>query len=80
MFNLLILAFNLGILFGELLSLLGKLFIGLLQFLLLGLKFNRELLRLLQQPFRLHRRFDTVQHNADAGGELLEECKVRRGE
>jgi hypothetical protein len=36
-----------------------------------------ELLRLHQQTLGLHRRLDAVEHDADAGGELLEEGKVR---
>ena len=78
--DFLVLAFDFNVLFGELLRLLRQLLVGLLQFFLLGLQFGRELLRLLEQAFGLHRGFNTVQHDADAGCELLEECQVRSGE
>ena len=58
----------------------AELLVGLLQLLLLRLQFAGELLRLLEQPFGLHRRLDAVQHDADAGGQLLEEREVRRRE
>ena len=64
--DFLILAFDLDVLLGELLRLLRELLVGLLQFLLLRLQLAGELLRLLEQPFRLHRRLDAVQHDADA--------------
>ena len=54
----------------------AELLVGLLQLLLLRLQLGGELLRLLQQALGLHRRLDAVEHDADAGGELLEE---RRG-
>src|SRR5215472_13278957 len=38
----------------------------LLQFSLLSLQFGRQLLRLFQQAFGLHRCLDTVQYDADA--------------
>src|ERR1044071_7080542 len=47
----------------ELTRLGAELFVRLLQFLLLRLQFDRELLRLLQQTFRTHRRLDRVQHD-----------------
>src|SRR6266702_86910 len=78
--NLLVLAFDLRILFGQLLGLLRELFVGLLQLLLLRLELNGELLRLLQHAFRLHGRFNTVQHDSNAGGQLLEEGEMRGGE
>ena len=78
--DFLVLALHLDVLFGELLRLLLQLLVGLLQLALLGLQFGRELLRLLQQAFGLHRRFDRVQHDADAGGELLEERHLQIGE
>ena len=46
-----------GPLFGELLRLLLKLLVGLLQLLLLRLQFSGELLRLLQQAFGLQKQF-----------------------
>ena len=76
--DLLVLAFHLGVLFGELLRLLPQLLVRLLQLLLLRLQFGRQLLRLLQQPFGLHRRFNRVQHDTDRGRQLLKECKMRR--
>ena len=78
--DFLVLAFHFDVLFGQLLRFLRQLLVGLLQFFLLRLQFGGQLLRLLQQAFRLHRGFNTVQHDADAGGELLQECQVRRGE
>ena len=78
--DLLVLAFDFGVLLGELLRLLRKLLVGLLQFLLLRLQLDGELLRLLQQAFGLHRGFDAVEHDADAGGELIEEGQVRGSE
>ena len=51
-------------------------FVGLLQLLLLGLQFGGQLLRLLQQTFGAHRRFDGVEHDADAFGELRQERQV----
>ena len=78
--DFLVLAFHFDVAFGELLRLLLELLVGLLQFLLLGLQFAGELLRLLQQAFGLHRRLDRVEHDADAVGELLEEGHLRRRE
>ncbi len=78
--DLLILAFDFGVLFRELLRLLGELLVRLLQFFLLGLELDGELLRLLEQAFGLHGGFDTVEHDADAGRELLEEGEVGGGE
>ena len=46
---------------------------------MLGLQLAGELLRLLEQPFRLHRRFDAIEHDADVGGELLKEGGLQRG-
>ena len=71
--DLLVLALDLDVLLGELLRLLLELLVGLLQLALLGLQLGGELLRLLQQALGLHRRLDAVEHDADAGGELLEE-------
>ena len=78
--DLLVLALHLDVLLGELLRLLLELFVGLLQLALLRLQFGGELLRLLQQALGLHRRLDRVQHDADAGGELLEERDLQIGE
>ena len=77
LFDFLVLSFHLDVAFGKLLGLLFELFVGLLQFLLLGLQFAGELLRLLQQAFGLHRGLDRVEHDADAVGELLEEGHLR---
>ena len=54
-----------------------QLLVRLLQLALLSLKFRRQLLRLLQQRFGLHRRLDTVQHDTDARRQLLEKREVR---
>ncbi len=75
--DFLVLAFDFHVLLGELLRLLRQLFVGLLQFLLLRLQLDGQLLRLLQQAFRLHGGLDTVEHDADAGGQLLEERQMR---
>ena len=74
------LRFDFDVTFGELLRLLLQLFVGLLQFALLCLQFASELLRLFEQAFRLHRGFDRVKHDADAGRQLLEERRLQRGE
>src|SRR6266404_6245903 len=47
---------------------------------LLCLQLSGELLGLLQQTFGLHGGFDTVEHDADAVGELFEEGHLRRRE
>ena len=65
--DFLVLALHLDVALGELLRLLLELLVGLLQLALLRLQFAGELLRLLQQAFGLHRRFDRVEHDADAG-------------
>ena len=64
--DFLILAFHLDVAFGKLLRFLLELLVGLLQLGLLRLQFAGELLRLLEQAFGLHRRFDRVEHDADA--------------
>ena len=78
--DFLVLALDLDVALGELLRLLLELLVGLLQLALLGLQFGGELLRLLQQALGLHRRLDAVQHDADAGGQLLEERHLQVGE
>ena len=64
--DFLVLALHLDVALGELLRLVLELLVGLLQLLLLRLQLGGQLLRLLEQTFRLHRRFDTVEHDADA--------------
>ena len=64
--DFLVLALHFDVAFGELLGLLLELLVGLLQFLLLGLQFAGELLRLLEQALGLHRGLDRVEHDADA--------------
>ena len=64
--DFLVLALDFDVLLGELLRLLLELLVGLLQLPLLRLQLAGELLRLLQQAFGLHRRFDRVEHDADA--------------
>ena len=78
--DLLVLAFDFHVLLGELLGFLRQLLVGLLQLLLLGLQLGGELLRLLQQRLGLHGGFNAVEHDADAGGELIEEGQMRGGE
>ena len=75
--DLLVLAFHLDVALGELLCLLLELVVGLLQFALLGLQFACELLRLFEQAFGLHRRFDRIENDADGVGELLQEGHLR---
>ena len=76
--DFLVLALDLDVALGELLRLLLELLVGLLQLALLRLQLAGELLRLLEQAFGLHRRLDAVEHDADAGGELLEEGHLQR--
>ena len=71
--DLLVLALDFGVLLGEQPRLGGELLVGLLQLVLLRLQLGRELLRLRQQALGAHRRFDGIEHHADAAGELLEE-------
>src|SRR5205085_2336814 len=78
--DFLVLRLDFDVALGELLRLLLELFVGLLQFALLALQFGGELLRLLQQALGLHRRFDTVQHDTDAGGQLFEKRDLQTGE
>ena len=68
-----VLALDLGVLLGEQLGLCAQLFVGLLEFALAGLQLDGELLRLREQALGAHRRFDGVEHDADALRELLEE-------
>ena len=63
--DFLVLALDFDVTFGELLRLLLKLLVGLLAVLLLRLQFACQLLRLLEQAFGLHRRFDRIEHDAD---------------
>ena len=78
--DFLVLRLDFDVALGELLRLLLELLVGLLQFALLALQFGGELLRLLQQALGLHRRFDTVQHDTDAGGQLFEKRDLQTGE
>ena len=71
--DLLVLAFDLGVLLGEQLRLLRQLLVGLLQLVLLRLQFGGELLRLLEQAFGRIVASMRVEHDADAAGQLLEE-------
>src|SRR5947209_5195960 len=65
---------------GELLRFLLELLVGLLQLSLLRLQVRAQLLRLLEQPFRLHRCLDAVDHDTDIGHELIEEHHLQCGE
>ena len=78
--DFLVLSFHFNVAFGQLLGFLLKLFVGLLQFLLLRLQFSGKLLGLLQKAFRLHCRFDAVEHDADAVRELFEKGHLRSRE
>jgi hypothetical protein len=78
--DLLVLALDLEVALGELGGLLLELLVGLLQLALLGLQLAGELLRLFEQALGLHGGFDRVQHDADRGGELLEEGGLQLGE
>ena len=80
LFDLLVLPFDFDVAFFELLRLLLELVVGLLQLALLGLQFGGQLLRLGQETLGLHRRLDAVQHDADAGGQLIEERGLQVGE
>jgi hypothetical protein len=76
--DLLVLALDLGVLLGQLLRLERQLLVGLLQLALLRLQLAGELLRLLAAaPSVRIVAFDAVQHDADAGRELLQERQVR---
>ena len=61
-----VLAFHLGVLLGEQSGLGPQFLVGLLQLTLAGLKLGRQLLRLRQQAFGTHRRFDGIEDRADA--------------
>ena len=78
--HFLVLAFHFDVLVGQQLGLVFQFRVGLLQFLLLALQFAGQGLRLLEQIFGAHVRFDGVQHDADGFGELIEERLVRRAE
>src|SRR6185312_294144 len=79
-FDLLVLAFDLDVLFGQQLGLQREFLVGLLQLGLLRLQVARQLLRLGQQPLGAHGRGDGVEHDPDAAGELFEESAVGLGE
>ena len=72
-----VLALDFDVLLGELLRLQRQLIVRLLQLVLLRLQLAGELLRLLEQPFGLHRRFDRVEQDADVRHQLVEEREVR---
>jgi hypothetical protein len=78
--DLLVLRLDLVVAVGELLGLLLQLLVRLLQLALLRLELGGELLGLGEQPFRLHRRLDRVQDDADGGRQLLEEGHLQVGE
>jgi hypothetical protein len=72
-----VLAFDLGVLLGQLLGFVAQLLVGLLQLFLLGLQLGRQLLRLLQQTLCSHGRFDAVEHDADTFSQLREKGQMR---
>ena len=78
--DFLVLALDLDVLLGELAGLGGQLLVGLLQFLLLRLQFDGELLRLLEQALGAHGGLDRVEHHADGLRELFQERQVGRRE
>ena len=78
--DFLVLALDFDVLLGQLLRFLRELLVGLLQLFLLRLKLGCQLLRLLEECLCLHGRFNAVEHDADAGGELFEEREMRGGE
>ena len=78
--DFLVLAFDLDVLLRQLLRLLRQLLVRLLQLSLLRLQLAGELLRLHQQALGLHRRFDRIEDDADAGGELIQEGQMGAGE
>ncbi len=78
--DFLIFSFDFDVAFLELLRLLLQLLIRLLQLPLLALELGGKLLGLGQQPFGLHCRFDAVQDDPDAGGQLIEKRDLQVGE
>ena len=75
-----VLALDLGVLLGEQPGFGAQFLVGLLQLALARLQLDRELLRLRQQALGTHRRFDGIEHRADAERELIEEGEVDFGE
>ena len=80
MLDFLVLALHFHVPLGKLLRFQSQLVVRLLQLSLLCLQFAGQLLRLLEQGFCLHRRFDRVQHDADAACQLLQESYLQIGE
>ncbi len=76
----LIFALHLDVLLGELARLLRQFLVGLLEFFLLRLQFNGELLRLLQKTFSAHGRFNGVEDDADGLRQLFKESEMRHAE
>ena len=74
-FDLRVLALDLGILLGQQPGLGAELLVRLLQFALAGLKLDGELLRLREQAFGTHRRLDGVEDCADTLGQQIEESQ-----
>jgi hypothetical protein len=63
-----------------LLRLLLELLVGLLQFALLSLQFDSELLRLREETLGLHCRFNAVQNDTDASSQLIKKRDLQVGE
>ena len=78
--DLAVLQLDLGVLLGEQPGLGAQFLVGLLKLALARLELDGQLLRLLEQALGAHRRLDRVEHDADAGRELIEEDEVRRRE
>ena len=74
--DLAVLPLDLGVLLGQQLGLGGQLLVGLLKLALARLELDGQLLRLLEQALGAHRRFDRVEHDADAERELIEEVRL----
>jgi hypothetical protein len=76
LFDLVVLPFHFHVLLGELFRLGRELFVRVLQLGLPHLELRGQLLGLLQQILRAHRRFDRIEHDADRLRELFEERQV----
>ena len=75
--DLAIFSFHFFILLEELSRFFFQLLVCLLQFLLPALQFGCERLRLFQEIFRSRVRFNRVENDSDAFGQLIEKCLVR---
>ncbi len=76
LFDLGILALDLGILLRQQFRLGGQLFVGLLKLTLAGLQLDGQPLRLFEQAFRAHCRLDRLEDGANTSSQLFQEGKV----